>query len=453
MNFLILIFTFIFSFGSAFAGTPEQSSFRKNVCQKFHKETNQQNCDTYKTSDTDILQIQCLAEFKSNGCEEYSAKTSKGMSSDELKKSQDRIVSCSVKDICTTPVNEVVLSCAKGATYDLLVSILSLPKNIYEILRGVAKSTEECYKDNAYKAQILEKFNMVVQDPRYQFPEEMFELSFLENLNCSELESLIWKRENAFIYAMGPLIAQGKIKSPVPDGPAMSELIKKGAEELGVRLNCLKPEVQAEVACEIAASALLGPAILSKLKYANVLKYKLADKSFIESGAKYKTTPMQAFYRGEEVAGVTRNGVLIKPRYLNQKSLEKFEVEVVGGKLKYKVSGQILDTKNQPVLYVMDKDGKIYAGLKHGNPELQFNHSSYLSGGEVAAAGELKTKNGVITQINRKSGHYLPSTENLDQVVREFSNRGLNLRSSQISYSVDLRARALNALNSLNLGN
>ena len=75
-------------------------------------------------------------------------------------------------------------------------------------------------------------------------------------------------------------------------------------------------------------------------------------------------------------------------------------------------------------IYVMAPDGKIYA---HTHKISRFHHSSFLAGGDVAGAGEIKVNNGRLTGITNKSGHYRPGPEYLVQVLKEFRERGANL--------------------------
>lgn len=57
---------------------------------------------------------------------------------------------------------------------------------------------------------------------------------------------------------------------------------------------------------------------------------------------------------------------------------------------------------NSNPIFVMDLEGNIY--IREGTKD--FYHSSFLKGKDVAAAGEIKIKNGKIVAINNRSGHY-----------------------------------------------
>jgi hypothetical protein len=75
-------------------------------------------------------------------------------------------------------------------------------------------------------------------------------------------------------------------------------------------------------------------------------------------------------------------------------------------------------------IFVMDKMGKIYsAEHKVG----LFHHSSFLGGGKVAGAGEMKVKSGKLKVISNKSGHYHPRAYEMIQVFDELKSRGVDL--------------------------
>jgi hypothetical protein len=74
----------------------------------------------------------------------------------------------------------------------------------------------------------------------------------------------------------------------------------------------------------------------------------------------------------------------------------------------------------------MDPQGQIYLGKQS---IMEFHHSSFLGGQDVAAAGELEVIDGTIVFHSRKSGHYRPDQEHHDQFKSEMLDRGINLNS------------------------
>jgi hypothetical protein len=75
-------------------------------------------------------------------------------------------------------------------------------------------------------------------------------------------------------------------------------------------------------------------------------------------------------------------------------------------------------------IYVMDAQGRLFAAQHKVG---LFHHSSFLAGGVVAGAGEIKVAGGKVEGITNKSGHYTPTTAEMLQVFAELSNRGVDL--------------------------
>lgn len=68
-------------------------------------------------------------------------------------------------------------------------------------------------------------------------------------------------------------------------------------------------------------------------------------------------------------------------------------------------------------IFVVSFEGAMYA---HQHEIGVFHHSTFLSGSAVMAAGELCCDSGVVKCITAKSGHYMPTKENLAAFVRHF---------------------------------
>ena len=144
-------------------------------------------------------------------------------------------------------------------------------------------------------------------------------------------------------------------------------------------------------------------------------------------GAKYgKTIPMLSAYQHEEKGMVFGQ----KVKYLDEKERQAYEVTVKDGRL-IGADGQPFDTRDATVsgektgsaIFVMDHDGKLYLSNKAGIAD--FQHTSFLAGQPVAAAGTIRVENGEIKEITRSSGHYRPGPEFLDQAVAELHARGV----------------------------
>jgi hypothetical protein len=149
---------------------------------------------------------------------------------------------------------------------------------------------------------------------------------------------------------------------------------------------------------------------------------------------KYKTTPMKPQYIGEETGSIWGT----KVKYLSNVERRTYSITVKEGKL-YDYSGKLFDTSQASsvfaggqgnAIFVMDESGNIYASTKQVVGK--FHHSSFLSGRPVAVAGEISVKNGIITSITRRSGHYTPGKSYLDQFITELERLGVNVKVIKI---------------------
>ncbi|MEQ9309851.1 MAG: hypothetical protein RLN90_10380 [Balneolaceae bacterium] len=149
----------------------------------------------------------------------------------------------------------------------------------------------------------------------------------------------------------------------------------------------------------------------------------------VESHPSYQTTVLKAKYVGEDKPGSMMYGGRIV-KYLKPEELKQYRLHVQSGKL-IKADMSVFDSsvakEDDPVkrgkaIYVMDKEGRIYAS---NYPVIgEFHHSSFLAGEPVAAAGEIEVKNGKILYINNESGHYKPEKYLIDQFVDELQRQG-----------------------------
>jgi hypothetical protein len=111
--------------------------------------------------------------------------------------------------------------------------------------------------------------------------------------------------------------------------------------------------------------------------------------------------------------------------YGNTPKAEKRRLVFKAGKLHKVSDDSLFDTQALSThfsgfgwaIFVVSPDGKLYA---HKHKVGIFHHSTFLSGSAVMAAGELVVEQGVIKCITAKSGHYLPSADNMRAFVRHF---------------------------------
>lgn len=84
-------------------------------------------------------------------------------------------------------------------------------------------------------------------------------------------------------------------------------------------------------------------------------------------------------------------------------------------------------------IYVMAPTGQIYVGTHI--PSL-FHHTTFLSGGNTACAGEIKIVDGKVVALTNKSGHYKSDEDNMEQMLRELAQRGHDLSSLSVKVLV-----------------
>ena len=103
----------------------------------------------------------------------------------------------------------------------------------------------------------------------------------------------------------------------------------------------------------------------------------------------------------------------------------RIEVHIRDGRLYQLDNNNVLAPMNtEPYsMFVMAGNGRLYAAP----PGTVYNHTGFMAGGRVAAAGELTVKDGVILHIDNQSGHYAPSIECHAQVLRRLASDGVPL--------------------------
>jgi len=80
-------------------------------------------------------------------------------------------------------------------------------------------------------------------------------------------------------------------------------------------------------------------------------------------------------------------------------------------------------------IFVMDGIGTFFTGdHKIG----AFHHSSFLAGGNVAAAGSMKVEGGKLKEISNKSGHYTPNDSHLRMALSELKESGVSISSAKV---------------------
>lgn len=82
-------------------------------------------------------------------------------------------------------------------------------------------------------------------------------------------------------------------------------------------------------------------------------------------------------------------------------------------------------------IFVMSQNGEAYVGSHKVGI---FHHSSFLGGGNVAAAGEMKAGGGKLEVLSNKSGHYKPSHAHNMQMIAELKSANIAPSSYKFRY-------------------
>ncbi len=151
-----------------------------------------------------------------------------------------------------------------------------------------------------------------------------------------------------------------------------------------------------------------------------------------ESRKKYSPLPLSTDFKNEESEGVKR---------LSKVEREKFKVTVKNGKL-VDSNGARVDTRNMKgreggishrAILVMDTEGNLF--LSSEFQEGKFHHSSLGNEEGVAFAGEISVVNGEVNGISLGSGHYLPMSFEMAQLVHRLEKAGVRLGAVNLEFT------------------
>jgi hypothetical protein len=147
-----------------------------------------------------------------------------------------------------------------------------------------------------------------------------------------------------------------------------------------------------------------------------------------------ETTRYEMFdlYNGEE------SSIRERPiKYLSKKERKPYEVFIDKNGLVVDSQGLPLTSPmngNRPyeAIYVISPKGRFYASYL--TPDDLFQHSSFLSGGDVIAAGGITFHKGTIQTISNASGHYYPPVESLKTIVSILEKRKVRIMNVFIAH-------------------
>jgi hypothetical protein len=98
------------------------------------------------------------------------------------------------------------------------------------------------------------------------------------------------------------------------------------------------------------------------------------------------------------------------------------------------IMNQLLQKSVKPNswIFVADTSFRLYIGIKQSGA---FQHSSFLNGARISAAGLIKIKDGQIRRLSPLSGHYRPPTSNFRLFVHSLKDEGVDMSRVSISRS------------------
>ena len=88
--------------------------------------------------------------------------------------------------------------------------------------------------------------------------------------------------------------------------------------------------------------------------------------------------------------------------------------------------------KGHKWIFVADASFRLYIGYKQAGA---FQHSSFLHGSRILAAGQIKVKRGQLRRISPLSGHYRPPVKNFRAFVENLKDAGVDMSRVSISQS------------------
>ena len=88
--------------------------------------------------------------------------------------------------------------------------------------------------------------------------------------------------------------------------------------------------------------------------------------------------------------------------------------------------------KGHKWIFVADTSFNLYIGYKQAGA---FQHSSFLHGSRILAAGQIKVKRGSLRRLSPLSGHYRPPAKNFRAFVKNLEDVGVDMSRVSISQS------------------
>ncbi|PCH01081.1 Hypothetical protein PENO1_044640 [Penicillium occitanis (nom. inval.)] len=120
----------------------------------------------------------------------------------------------------------------------------------------------------------------------------------------------------------------------------------------------------------------------------------------------------------------------MNPDFDNAKGIKK--IEYVSPAVIFNHLMQKSLKKRDKWIFVADTSFRIYIGIKESGA---FQHSSFLRGARISAAGLIRIKDGQLRSLSPLSGHYRPPAANFRAFVHALQNNGVDMSRVSISRS------------------
>ncbi|KAK6613575.1 IQ calmodulin-binding motif domain protein [Botrytis cinerea] len=141
------------------------------------------------------------------------------------------------------------------------------------------------------------------------------------------------------------------------------------------------------------------------------------------------TQPQTQEQRLEAQQEESRASKYASPEYDNAQGMKKvshMSASTIFNKL---LRGSV---KKNTWIFVADTSFRLYVGIKQSGA---FQHSSFLHGSRISAAGLIKIKDGRLTKLSPLSGHYRPPVSNFRAFVKNLKGEGCDMGRVSISRS------------------
>lgn len=124
-----------------------------------------------------------------------------------------------------------------------------------------------------------------------------------------------------------------------------------------------------------------------------------------------------------------RADVYMTPEFDNSKGMKKVKHVSAATIFNKLLRGSV---KKNTWIFVADTNFRLYVGIKQSGA---FQHSSFLHGSRISAAGLIKVKNGRLSKLSPLSGHYRPPVSNFRAFIHNLKENGVDMSHVSISRS------------------